>query len=223
MKQIDIGITVWPSCSERVQYFFIVVESLKRYLYISEEYNVKLIVSVETDNGTCKSHDLDKWCKENKTIHIRRQGSPDLGANLNEIIRKSTADYIFFLNDDRKLIRRLDLSLGLRLLEEFPKIMSINYCMSPGSAQSMSIFGFFHEFMMPSHSSIWKICDPQLLISRRFIDTVGLFSESCPHGGAEWRMNNRMKKDNLMSLISREIYFNHIGSIKADGSLFGDW
>jgi hypothetical protein len=218
---VTIAILTWPSSDERLTYLAQALAALRQKLTVADDYSVEWMISAETHgvDGSRKER-LCELCSLYGVTPRYRAGVPNLGNHLNDVLRHSVAKYVFLSQDDRILRRPLDLTQGLQLLGQYPRLAAASYCMTDGSDYAQSYHGYVHGFGVPAWCATWRVSDVQMLVAPGFIDRFGPYNENLPHGQAERMLNQQLQADGIMSLMSSIIYFDHVGVTSADGSDF---
>jgi len=122
---LTIFFTLWNRCSERFDYFKDTVESFKKNIIISK-YSIKWIATIESKDHILKN-ETEIFCKDNNIEFYYKPGNPNLGSNLNFGLSKCDSDFIFYLQDDWKLNRQINLDDDIDFLKRHNDIYVLRY------------------------------------------------------------------------------------------------
>ena len=125
MAQIDIALVAWPNHPKRWQCFQETLASLLRHL-TATEHQLRYVCSSEsvTDpNHQWYGAELAALCKaEGVKLRFRESGPPGLGENMNAALKLCRGDYILLVQDDRPLLKPLDLNESVAFMASTPSV-----------------------------------------------------------------------------------------------------
>jgi hypothetical protein len=209
---VDIAVTTWATSWHRVVYLCQTIDALRKNLRTS--HKTRWTCRAEQAHGKHSdfAEEVDEICQLADVALTWRTAAADLYASLNEVFAESAADYVLLCQDDRPLVRSLDLDASITLLERYPRIAAVWYdWLPPGN----SSWGKIGKFWLSSPTSTWLIADREMLVRGNFTQRYGRWAEGLPHGDAEMQMNRRLKRFGATVAHPPNVYFSHVGDVRS--------
>ena len=135
--------------------------------------------------------------------------------NMNAALRLCRGDFHLLVQDDRPLLKPLDLDASVQLLETHPDAAMIRYAWPQGRD---TITGQ-HRSKLMTHPDGWRrFCtgwiygDEPHLRQRSFMDRYGWYLEDVRHGASEGDMLHRLRRRQATIVAADDIYFGHNGA-----------
>lgn len=215
-KLITIALVAWPNHPARWKAFLETLASLRRHL-TATGYAFEWVCSSESQADPMHKwygSELNTLCDEE---HIRlqfRQGTPGLGENMNAALQMCTGEYILLVQDDRPLLKPLDLAASVALLERLPEIAVIRYAWPQGRDVKTGQ----HRCKLMTHPDGWRrFCvrtgwlygDEPHLRHRSYMSRFGWYLEGVRHGACEGEMLYRLRRAKATVIAADDIYFGH--------------
>lgn len=209
MYQVDVTLVAWPNHPKRLEYARTTIQSLRQYLSPTCVYHCSAESTHDPKHEWCGDGLATLCDNEGVALHWR-DGPPGLGDNMNAALRLGTAGYILLVQDDRPLLRPLDLRPSVDAMEADPSIDLIRYDWPPDV-----------HFVTPTpwprfdtHKG-WHYGDEPHLRHRAFMDTWGWYIEDRLGGFAECDMFRRLRKGNADIRAADQRYFGHLAGCTA--------
>ena len=214
--ELDIGIITWQNKPERIEYLERCIRRFRTYLHKQER--IRFLCSVETDGVSFESLSKIEWiCRGYHVDLIWNRGSACIGANINNLFSNMKTDYLFLAEDDRLLMRELDLIHDLDVLKNHLDVSLINYSTTKDRKRlCLQGLGELDGFYIISPISPWVAVNMQLLFQKGFVNKYGLYCEDVKNPDmAEREMNLRLKNANTLGLYVPDPYFDYCGKVSA--------
>jgi len=203
----------WPNHPKRLEYLRQVLESLQKYLTASQ-HSLRYYCSSETEPDpkyTWHGDEVAAVCKEYGVALSWRDPPADLGGNMNAALRLCSSELILLVQDDYKLIKPLDLSIGARFLETTPDVDIVRY-QWPGLGADGP------RCILQDHPDGWRRAvggriygdDPHLR-RRSLTDKAGWYVENRRHALAEGSYWFTLHKLGIGIAVADQCYFHNIG------------
>lgn len=167
------------------------------------------------------SDDVRKVCEAAGITYYSSDENAGWGANLNHALSRLETDYVFFNPDHVYLLKRLDLRLGISILEQDYSIGMLRYTGTfdtfHASLKSVDAREYAPEYgahiHQPGRVYYWNIHTPAFYIysdwphlkHRRFHDRHGTFDNSSIHDvefGFSQRVNSNLEADGTQGRVA---------------------
>jgi hypothetical protein len=189
---ITCAITTWPTHPARLKYLATTLGSLKANMRAGDE-GVKFLVSSESQpKGTWLGNELIKLCFDLSVPLIWHPGKANLGAHLNFLFDLVPGDIWFYCQDDFQLKRPLDLSPGIRLLDDCASIAAVRYYTLYASFKHG--VGKWREVDLYNKLEPWPFADNPFLAHRRWRLRAGAYVEGGDCGVHETTMIDQVRR-----------------------------
>jgi hypothetical protein len=208
---LTLVILTWPNHPTRWQYFNTCISRALREITCKDfEMHVKCVSESERDplHNWYGDH-LKLFCESRNIPLAFREGKADLGSAMNFANRASQTKYTMILQDDFYLERPIDLSEGIRTLEDNPNIDFIRYSYP---AHLVSFKGSFHSWRILDEQKDWPYGDDPHLRRSTFAQKFGHYKEQERHGASESHMAHSVKVNKATILTTEEPMFGHYGN-----------
>jgi len=208
---IDIAIVAWPNHPKRWQCFQETVASLKRHL-TAWSHTMRYVCSSESTPDPKHrwfGDELKTLCEKEGIFMQFREGSPGLGENENAAMRLGHGDFILLVQDDRPLLKPLDLSESVDYMARNRGVDLIRYAWPTGRSRLTTHPDGWRRFDLLAP---WPYGDEPHLRRRDFMDRWGWYHEEVRHGAAEGIMLHHLKRGGATIVAADDIYFGHNGA-----------
>jgi hypothetical protein len=178
-----------------------------------------MLCACERESPADALRDVELICRTHRVDLVWRAGTPNAGNNLNRLIKASTADFLLLMNDDCVLKKPLDLMPEIELLAAHPEITAV-FHRADGCErcpENITLLEQIGPCRIVSHDW-WVVYDSHVIVRGDFREVWGPYLEDAPHGMSEEDMNGRLKNRGAVVVAPDEIYFEHIGEIRANGT-----
>lgn len=216
---IDIALVTWPNHPKRWQCFQETVHSLRKYL----------VASSHVFHWQCSSEsmpdpkhqwfgdELREFCRVQAVALRFRGGKPGLGENMNAALRMGQSDFVLLVQDDRPLLKGLDLRPAVDFLACHPHVDMVRFAWPPGRVRLVQNPDGWRRFDL--HGG-WPYGDEPHLRRRSFMDRWGWYQENVRFGAAEGIMLHHLVRGGATIVAADDIYFGHSGA--GVSSVIGD-
>jgi hypothetical protein len=129
---------------------------------------------------------------------------------MNAALRMCSGDFILLVQDDRPLLKPLDLAEGVEYMHKNPAVDLVRYSWPGGTRVRLMMHpDMWRRFDL--HGG-WPYGDDPHLRRRSFMEKWGEYREGIRHGGSEGIMLHHLKDGNAVIVAADQIYFGHSGA-----------
>lgn len=207
MTCVDVCMTIYPTCPERVRYMTDTLDALDRKLTGAE---LRFFCSSESpDDGEFFDGPLEWLCESRGITLSFRDGPPDVAGNMNAALSMGSADLILMIQDDWLLTKPLDLGPSIRFLAEHPEFSAIRYQYPPSLRTNNEIDGFRIVDMRQT----WPFLDSPSLRRRSMLADYGEYVVGLRHRAAEHRYGRLLADCGVKIAAYPRSVFYHAGMV----------
>jgi hypothetical protein len=218
MSVIDVALTAFPLCSERVDYLEQTAGSLKRHLratghelhWVCASESARLDPAADArQRRLCASLGID-------LVYQPPGAEPCLGRNLNTLRGRLRGEFSLYVQDDFVLEQELDLGESARLLRRHPEILMVHYYWEILTARpdAAPVAGEAGHYWLPNDLR-YKYKDNPHLAARAFYERVGPYEERSEPGETEIDMDERVRRLEVPIVARLPVAFRHVGAVSA--------
>ena len=218
---IDVAFVTWPNHPKRIAYFRDTLDALNKHL-TAASYDLRFVCSSESERDPTSSwhgDELEELCRRNGIRLEYRSGPASLGANMNAALRLCSAELIFLVQDDWRLLAPLDLSDGADLLlaDRSIDLIRYSYYQHPEHGTEFGAWcdGYTNKFRRVRIGGCWPYGDDPALRRQDFMAKHGWYLESPNHCLPEGDMLRRLVAARANIVAAERSYFAHVGVVAA--------
>ncbi len=235
MNRIDVAIAAWPNHPKRLEYFQLVVESLREHLTASR-HELRLFCSAETERDPARRWcglELEHLCTEHGISLSWRDAPANLGANMNAALAMCTGDYILLQQEDWRLKHPLDLSDGADFLAARGHLSVVDEPLGASPFLRPDILRYSWPEDPKMHPAMieqprwpcgyrqidvggkWPYGDDPHLRRPGFMHDFGWYHEGGRHGSASASMMKFLVRRRAVIAAAGRCYYKHCGSVSS--------
>lgn len=216
MAVIDVAMVSWPNCRQRVAYMGETLASLEQLS--ASGYDLRFYCSIETEKDPkadwCGDK-LEELLKSYGVIYQWREGSANLGANMNSAMRMGVGAFVYLQQDDWCLQYPLDLSPGANLLDAHRGLDIVRYSWPAAENMVPTFNGNLDGWRRISIRGKWPYGDDPHLRRRDFMDKWGWYYDQGKHGTASATLMETLVRGKASIVAADKIDYQHIGYASA--------
>jgi len=214
-NNIDVAMVTWPNHPERLVYFTLCFERLKKNLSASR-HSLRFVCSAETQQDPTRpwrGDDLEAYCRENDIALSWRDAPANLGANMNAAIHLCTAELILLQQDDWMLLYPLDLSPGAEFMLSNRGVDLLRYSWPDNERMRPTFTDDPSGWRRIDPLGKWPYGDDPHLRRRDFNDRWGWYLEGGRHGTASSTLLHLLAKGQADIRVADRCYYVHGGPV----------
>lgn len=210
---VDLIVTTWPRNLHRVEYLDCTLAALRRHLTF-EAGQLNWLCSSETAQLDAAADKRQREvCEKHEVPLIYRPGQRiGLGGHLNWLIARTKCPFVFYVQDDWELMRDLDLSSGVRLMQSTTNLRYIRYFWHRHRLRGADTIPLAAGFSQAPHSFVDQYSHNPYLASREFFRQVGPFLDNL-NAKNEQKMNALVQQRRIPVGLVEDTFFQHVGTI----------
>jgi len=209
--QIDIAIVAWPNHPGRWLCFQKTLASLKENLSATG-HTLRYVCSSESmqdPKHQWYGEELRQLCETEGVLLNFRPGPPGLGENMNAALRLCSGDFTLLVQDDRPLLKPLDLADGIAYTQANQAVDLIRYSWPYGRSRLVLHPDGWRRIDV---AGPWPYGDDPHLRRQNFTEKWGEYRENERHGTSEGDMIRRLVRGSALIVAADDIYFGHNAS-----------
>ena len=217
MATIDIAMTSWPNCPQRVEYMAEVLKSLKENVTASG-HDMRCHCSIETERDPKHT-----WCGDALADLLDahniwwewRDKPANLGGNMNDALAMGHGEFVYLQQDVCLLTEPLVLSPCAYLLSTLKQLDIVRYSWPEDPRMVPTFNGNLDGWRKIAMRGTWPYGDDPHLRRRDFMEKWGWYYDKGKHGTASIELTATLRKGNANIVAADKVYYQNIGYASA--------